>query len=42
VSSVTGLVLLLGAYFLLNTINPDLTNFNIDFSGLNQTTPPAH
>ncbi|MGE5392144.1 MAG: pilin [Candidatus Saccharibacteria bacterium] len=41
VSSITGLVLLLGAYFLLNTINPDLTNFHIDFSGLNQTSPPA-
>ncbi len=29
-SSLIGLFLLLGAYLLLNTINPDLTNFNFD------------
>lgn len=29
-SSVVGLILLFGAYLLLNTINPDLVNFNLD------------
>lgn len=36
-SSIVGLGLLLGAYFLLNTINPDLTNFNVNFDALNTT-----
>lgn len=33
-SSLIGLALLLGAYLLLNTINPDLVNFHLDFSQL--------
>lgn len=33
IGALTGLVLLLGAYLILNTINPDLVNF--DLSGLN-------
>lgn len=31
-SSLMGMVLLLGAYLLLNTINPDLTNFSVELN----------
>lgn len=38
--AVIGLVLLFTAYLLLNTINPDLVNFNFkSYTELNQTTP---
>jgi len=37
-SSLIGLALLIGAYLLLNTINPDLTNFNLD---LNPAAPTS-
>src|SRR3989344_7903428 len=30
VGAITGLVLLIGAYLILKTINPDLVNFNLD------------
>ena len=38
-SSLIGLVLLLAAYLILNTINPDLTNFSVD--GFLQDPPPT-
>jgi hypothetical protein len=34
VSALAGMVLLMGAYLILNTINSDLTDFRIDFSNL--------
>src|SRR3989344_4343220 len=38
--AVIGLALLFTAYLLLNTINPDLVNFNFDsYKGLNPTPP---
>jgi hypothetical protein len=41
-SSITGMVLLLAAYLLLNTINPDLTNFNVpDFMNVSPTPAPS-
>ena len=43
-SSVIGLALLFGAYLLLNTINPDLVNFNLKsldtLPSSTTTTPP--
>ena len=40
--AVIGLALLFTAYLLLNTINPDLVNFDFEsFDELNQTPPPA-
>ena len=42
-SSVIGLALLFGAYLLLNTINPDLVNFQAftnDIGGFNNTQQP--
>jgi hypothetical protein len=38
-SSLIGLVLLLAAYLLLNTINPDLTNLSPDLMPVNPTGP---
>lgn len=41
ISSITGLVLLFGAYILLNTINPNLVNLNLSsINNLNQPIPP--
>lgn len=37
-SSIIGLVLLFGAYLLLNTINPDLVNFNFDLNNYKTDT----
>jgi len=36
-SSVVGLILLFGAYLLLNTINPDLVNFKINLPNSNNS-----
>lgn len=47
-SSLIGMVLLLSAYLLLNTINPDLTNFSVDLPSVQppgtgpQGNPPAN
>lgn len=38
VSSLIGMVLLLGAYLILNTINPDLVNFNVNLPALPANT----
>jgi hypothetical protein len=40
-SSLLGLALLFGAFLLLNTINPDLTNFNLDSINQLNTTPTS-
>jgi hypothetical protein len=42
-SSLVGMVLLLAAYLLLNTINPDLTNFSIELDPVvtPTNTPPT-
>jgi len=40
-SAIIGLALLFGAFLILNTINPDLVNFNLDsLNGLDKTTTP--
>lgn len=41
-SSIIGLVLLFGAYLLLNTINPDLVNFNFTLPNPNASTPAVN
>jgi hypothetical protein len=42
-SSLIGIVLLMAAYLLLNTINPDLTNFMVEFdTSTQQGNPPAN
>ncbi len=40
-SSLVGLVMLMGAYLLLSTINTDLTDFSTDLDSVQSTTPPA-